>query len=60
MFTMAGVATRPFFTHPNVKGKNDLAMQALMKKDITKTRNGTINRMMHGRGKFHGKAALLM
>ena len=28
--------------------------------DVTKTRNGMINEMMHGMGKFHGKAALLI
>ena len=28
----------------------------LLVQDVTKTQNGMLNRMMHGMGKFHGKA----
>ena len=59
-FTMADVATRPFYYPPQGKRKKWPGYARLMKKDITKMWNGTINGMMHGMSKFHGKAILLM
>ena len=43
---------------PNHNYVSPQIMWTLKEKDMTKTRNGTINGIMHGMGKFHGKAIL--
>ena len=51
-------------TYPNKLEIKEIAnAQEILKcllVDVTKMWNGTINRMMHGMGKFHGKAVSLM